>query len=99
MVPHDEGARAHVAQMCLTALDLSDEAHDTHHPVGTGLYYEDQKPEAKRRADDFREARIPKYFGYFERILKGNEESGEGRYLVGSALSYADTTFWQVVDG
>ena len=99
MVPEDEGARAHVAQMCLTALDLSDEAHDTHHPVGSGLYYEDQKPEAKRKAEDVREARIPKYFGYFERILRGNKAVGEGRYLVGSGLTYADTTFWQVVDG
>lgn len=34
MVPEgDEGGAAHVAQIALTALDLNNEAHDTHHPV------------------------------------------------------------------
>jgi len=30
----------HVAELALTALDLSNEAHDTHHPVAVGDYYE-----------------------------------------------------------
>ena len=51
------------------------------------------------KAKDVREARIPKFFGYFERILKSNEKEGKGRYLVGDKVSYADSTFWQVVDG
>ena len=38
MVPEgDDGAAAHVAQIALTALDLNNEAHDTHHPVGVSL--------------------------------------------------------------
>jgi glutathione S-transferase len=82
----------------LTALDLNNETHDTHHPVASQLYYEDQKEEALKKAKDFRESRIPKFFGFFERVLKGNEE-GQGKFLVGSKLTYADTTVWQVLNG
>ncbi|QDS74079.1 hypothetical protein FKW77_009517 [Venturia effusa] len=88
----------HVNELTLTALDLSNETHDTHHPVAVMEYYEDQKEEALKKATDFRENRIPKFFGYFERVLKGNE-SGEGKYLVGARLTCADTTLWQVLDG
>lgn len=89
----------YVNQLALTALDLCDENHSTHHPIASILYYEDQQEEAKKAAKDFRENRIPKFFSYFERVLKGNEEKGHGKYLVGSSLTYADTTFWQVVNG
>ena len=99
MVPDDEAGRLHVSQMALTALDLNNEAHDTHHPIAVMEYYEEQKEEAVKKAKDFRSSRIPKFFNYFERILKGNEELGSGKYLVGDKLTYADTTFWQVVDG
>ncbi|KAF2422838.1 glutathione S-transferase protein-like protein [Tothia fuscella] len=89
----------HINQLALTALDLSNEAHDTHHPVEMAAYYEEQKEESLRYSKQFRELRVPKYFGYFERVLKGNEGSGEGRYLVGGKLTWADTTLWQVLDG
>lgn len=83
----------------LTALDLNNEAHDTHHPIAVAKYYEDQKEESLKKATDFREARIPKFLGFFERVLKGNGDQGKGKYLVGSKLSYADTTLWQVLSG
>lgn len=83
----------------LTALDLNNEAHDTHHPIAVSKYYEDQKEESLKKAQDFRETRIPKFLGYFERVLKGNEEKGEGKFLVGDRLSYADTTLWNVLSG
>lgn len=99
MVPEDDQvAKLHINQLTLTALDLSNEAHDTHHPVGSGLYYEDQKGESLRKAKDFRENRIPKFLGFFERVLQGNKD-GKGKYLVGDQLTYADTTLWQVLDG
>lgn len=98
LAPDDEIDRLHATQMMLTALDLSNETHDTHHPVAVMDYYEDQKDEALRKAKDFRENRLPKFFSYFERILKGNRP-GQGKYLVGDKLTYADTTLWQVVDG
>ena len=59
----------------------------------------DQKEEALKKSKDFRENRIPKYFSYFERVLKGNRETGKGKYLVSDKLTYADTTLWQVMDG
>ena len=86
-------------QVALTALDLNNEVHDSHHPIGAALYYEDQKAEALRKAGDLRGSRLPKFFSYFTRTLQGNREKGGGKYMVGSKLSYADTTVWQVLDG
>jgi len=102
LAPADDVDRLHADQLVLTALDLSNEAHDTHHPVAVGAYYEEQKDEALRKAVDFREKRLPKFLGHFERVLKWNADNGDGglgRFLVGAALSYADTTLWQVIDG
>ena len=99
MIPEDEVDGLHVDQMTLTALDLANEVHDVHHPIATALYYEEQKDESLQKADDFRKNRLPKFFNYFERILKGNEKHGNGKYLVANRLSYADSTIWQVVDG
>jgi glutathione S-transferase len=84
-----------VHQLQLTLADFLVEIHDTHHPVGSGLYYEEQKAEAARRAGDFRSARAPKYFRYFERVL----ETSGGPYLTGRRLSYADLSLFQTVAG
>jgi glutathione S-transferase len=73
------------------------EAHDSHHPLGPGEYYEHQKPEARRRAKAFREERIPRYLGYFERVLAGNPKGP--RHLVGARLSYVDLSVFQLVTG
>lgn len=70
------------------------EAHDTHHPVGMGLYYEDQKDEAARRSEEFRRERIPKFMGWFERALDGGDA-----WLAGGAVSYADLSLFQAVEG
>ncbi|KAF9877843.1 putative glutathione s-transferase [Colletotrichum karsti] len=95
----DEDAIYRINGLALTALDgLSNEAHDTHHPVATGLYYEDQKEESKRKAKDYIENRLPKFFGYFERVLKG-KASGDGPWLYGGSLSYADLVLFQCLDG
>jgi glutathione S-transferase len=73
------------------------EAHDTHHPIASGLYYEDQKPESKRRAADFLENRAPKHLGYFEQVLARNP-AGPG-HLVGAGLTYVDLSLFQIVEG
>jgi glutathione S-transferase len=99
LVPEDdEVAKLHINQLTLTALDLTNETHDTHHPISMTWYYEDQKEESLKKAIYFREHRLPKFLGFFERVLKGNTE-GEGKYLVGDKLTYADTTLWQTIDG
>lgn len=101
MTPQDEGGKFHVQQVALTALDLNNEVHDTHHPVAVAAYYEEQKEESLKKAQDVRENRMPKYFSYFQRTLQHNKEhgGGQGKYLVGDKLTYADTTVWQVLDG
>lgn len=97
LVGTSEMARIHTHQIQLTLADCVAEAHDTHHPVAKMLYYHDQKPEAARHARDFRDHRMPKYLGWFERVLALNP-AGPGR-LVGDSLSYADLSLFQLVDG
>lgn len=97
LAPKDEAQRLWTHQIQLTIADLVGEAHDTHHPLSGELYYEEQKPEALRRAKHFREERIPKFLGWFETILARNP-AGEA-HLVGKAISYADLSLFQVVDG
>lgn len=94
LAPMDESGRLWVHQVQLTIADFVVEAHDTHHPIGAGLYYHEQKREAKRRAEDFRIQRMPKYLGYFERLLAGNRGLTSGR-----KLSYADLSLFQVLAG
>lgn len=95
LAPKSEAGRLWVHQLQLTIADLVVEVHDTHHPIGSGLYYEEQKAEAARRAADFRAHRAPKFSHYFERVLKA---SG-GPYLTGRRATYADLSLFQVVDG
>lgn len=95
LAPKSEAGRLWVHQLQLTIADLVVEVHDTHHPIGSGLYYEDQKKEAARRAGDFRAHRAPKFFDYFEGVL----ESAGGPYLTGRRATYADLSLFQVVAG
>ncbi|THG96551.1 hypothetical protein EW145_g7759 [Phellinidium pouzarii] len=97
LVPDDD-ARFKVNQLFLTAMDCQNEAHDTHHPISTGLYYEDQKDAALERAKDFRENRIPKFFKHFEAVLAANKES-KHEWLVGDKLTYADLGLTYLVEG
>ncbi|MDP3843143.1 MAG: glutathione S-transferase [Oxalobacteraceae bacterium] len=96
LVPEDETSRLWAHQLQLTIADLLTEVHDSHHPIASGLYYKDQKPEALRRAQDFTATRLPKFLGYFERILARN--GGDG-YLLGDALSYVDLSLFQIIAG
>jgi glutathione S-transferase len=95
LAPHAEVGRLWTHQLQLTMADLLVEIHDTHHPISSGLYYEDQRREAKRRSSEFLKNRVPKYMRYFERVL---ERSG-GTYLVGRKLTYADLSLFQIVEG
>jgi glutathione S-transferase len=97
LAPQRESGRLWAHQLQLTIADLVVEAHDTHHPIASNLYYEDQRREAKRRAADFIAHRIPKYIGYFERVLATNPAGPD--HLVGGRVSYADLSLFQVVAG
>jgi glutathione S-transferase len=97
LVPKAEAGRLWTNQIQMTIADLAVEAHDTHHPLGPDLYYEDQKRESKRRAQSFRDSRIPRFLEWFETILARNPK-GE-KHLVGARLTYADLSLFQAVAG
>jgi glutathione S-transferase len=95
LAPRDEAGRLWVHQLQLTITDLVVEIHDTHHPVTTYLYYEEQRPAAKRRTADFWRYRVPKILDYFERVLA---RSG-GPFILGRRLCYVDLSLFQIVEG
>ena len=95
LAPADEGGRLWAHQLQLTIADFVDEVHDTHHPIASSLYYEDQREEAHARAADFVKSRMPKYLGYFERVL---DKAGSG-HLIGSEFTYPDLSLFQIVAG
>ena len=97
LAPKPEAGRLWTHQLQLTLADLVVEVHDTHHPIASSLYYEDQRGEAKQRAADFLKHRLPKYLGYFERVLAHNPRGPA--HLVGDRLTYADLSLFQVVAG
>jgi glutathione S-transferase len=95
LAPRDEAGRLWAHQLQLTVTDLVVHIHDTHHPVSGWLYYEEQKPAAKRRTQDFWRYRVPKFLGYFERVLQQNG----GQFMVGRRLSYVDLSLFEIVEG
>jgi glutathione S-transferase len=95
LAPKSEQGRLWTHALQLTMTDFIKEVHDTHHPVGSGLYYEDQKKEALRYTREFLKTRAPKYLGYFEDVLRRNG----GKHLVGRSLTYPDLSLFQIVTG
>ncbi|MGO3126448.1 MAG: glutathione S-transferase [Luteimonas sp.] len=93
LVPEGEAARLQALQLQLTIADLVTEIHDSHHPIASAAYYEDQKDAAKRRAADLRQHRLPKFLGYFEQVVA----RGNGHAL--GAHSHVDLSLFQVVRG
>lgn len=101
LVGANEADRLWAHQIQLTLMDAVNEAHNTHHPLGVGLYYEDQKPAASVAAQAFRTQRIPKYLNWLETVLARNPKADKqgNKYLVGARLSYADLSLFQLVEG
>jgi glutathione S-transferase len=94
LAPRGEADRLWLHQLQLTVTDLVVEIHDTHHPVSSWLYFEEQIPSAQRRSKDFWRYRVPKFFGYFERVLQKNG----GTFIVGRRLTYVDLSLFQIVE-
>lgn len=95
LAPKTEAGQLWVHQLQLTITDFVVEIHDTHHPLGPTLYYEDQRAPAKKRTAEFWNERVPKFLGYYEGILKN---SGGG-FVTGRRLTYVDLSLFQIVDG
>lgn len=97
LVPDDEPSRLWTHQIQLTITDLVAETYNSHHPIDEDLYFHEQKPEAMHRAAVFRRTRLPKFLHWFERVLAANPAGGA--HLVGDALTYADLSLFQLVEG
>jgi glutathione S-transferase len=95
LVPNSEADRLWAHQLQLTITDLVKEIHDTHHPISSQFYYEDQRPAAKRYTGEFWKHRIPKLLGYFEGVL----QESRGPFVFGRKLSYVDLSLFQIVEG
>jgi glutathione S-transferase len=93
LAPKRDADRLWLHQLQLTITDFVAEAHDVHHPIASGLYYEQQKPEALRAAHHFTRERMPKYLGYFERAL------ARGPWILGRRVSYVDLSLFQLLAG
>lgn len=97
LAPKSEAGRLWVHQLQLTITDWVAEVGATHHPIANALYYEEQKPECARRAFYFRTQRIPKFLGYYEKILNHNRKGAD--FLLGKKLCYADLSLFQMLEG
>ena len=84
-----------VHQLQLTIADVVAEVHNVHHPVGVMDYYDDQKAEAARAAQQFRDERLPKFLDYFEQAADCNE----GPWIIDHRWTYADTSVFQLIEG
>ena len=95
LAPKTEAGRLQLNDLQLTIADFVMEVHDAHHPIGVSLYYEDQKKPAKLRTKEFWNERVPKFLGYFERLLKASD----GAYITGRKVTYVDLSLFQIVEG
>ena len=95
LAPRAEPDRLWLHQLQLTVTDFVKEIHDTHHPLGGELYYEDAKPEAKRFTKNFLKERAPKYLSYFETVI----QKSKGPYVLGRNVSYVDVSLFQLIEG
>jgi glutathione S-transferase len=97
LVPKNESSRLWAHQLQLTVADWLYETGQTHHPIANVLYYEEQTAEAKKRAAHFTSNRMPKFLGYFERILKSNTKGGD--FIFGKKVVYVDLSLFQMIEG
>lgn len=95
LAPAAPAERYWLHQLQLTIADLVAEVHNVHHPVAMMDYYEDQKPEADRAAEQFRNQRLPKFLDHFEAAATAHR----GDWLTGDRWSYGDTSLFQLIEG
>jgi glutathione S-transferase len=88
LAPASDARRAELNQAQLTIMDWVLEVHDTHHPIASSLYYEDQLAEAQRRSALFRSERLPKFMAYFEANVKPR-----------ARVTYVDLSLFQMIAG
>ncbi len=97
LAPTDEDDRLWTHQIQLTITDIVAEVYNSHHPIDEDKWFHEQKKEAVARAAVFRAERMPKYLGWFERILNANPAGAD--HLVGGSVTYADLSVFQIIEG
>lgn len=95
LAPEEPAKRMQALGLQLTIADVTDEAHNTHHPIATALYYEDQKDAAREASKSFLDERLPRFLPYFGRVL----ERSDGAWLMGHTLTYPDLALFQLLEG
>jgi glutathione S-transferase len=90
LTPSDAQSQLAALQYQPTIADFVGEAHDTHHPLGVGLYYEDQKQEARARGAVHRRTHA-KFLGYFERATQARSAA----VMSGARHSYVDLSLFR----
>ena len=96
MRPRDEAGRLWLHQLQLTVTDFVKEIHDTHHPIAGGLYYEDQKAEAKQLRPAFPERARAEISRLFRNRA---EERAAGLTCSGANSAYVDLSLFQLIEG
>jgi len=97
LAPSHEDGRLWTHQIQLTITDVIKEVYNSHHPIDEDKWFHEQKNEAIARAAIFRRDRMPKFLSWFEHILEAN--SAGPNHLVGSFVTYADLSLFQLVEG
>lgn len=97
LAPEDEDGRLWTHQLQLTITDIVKEAYNSHHPIDEDKWFHEQKDEAIARAAVFRKDRLPKFLGWFERVLRANRAGAD--HLVGGWATYADLSLFQLIEG
>lgn len=95
LVPSDPRGLCTANQHLLTIADIVAEVHNTHHPLGTALYYEDQRDAAIQAARLFRETRLPRWLAYLERVAI---QSG-GAAMLGDRTTVVDLSVFNLWAG
>ena len=97
LVPKTETSRLWAHQLQLTIADWVAEAHDSHHPISGGLYYDDQKKEARKRASDL-PLTVCRNFSTTSK--KSSRAVPKGMAICSAkGLSYVDLSLFQMIEG
>lgn len=86
-----------MVQLQLTVTDFLAEIHDTHHPLGPSVYYEQAREPAIQAGRAFRHDRLPAFLSYFERSLIENPFGSD--WLVGDRCTTLDLSMFQMMRG
>ena len=96
LAPKAEAGRLWLHQLQMTIADFVLEIHDTHHPLGPSLYYEDQRGAGQETHRGILEASACRNISD---ISSDCWRSSGGSWVAGRRVSYVDLSLFQIVAG